>query len=139
MKTCKRTVAIALVLIMLFCLLSPLTVQANNASIFSNEILPTTIFTIDDNGLAEFSCNYVGIQGVTTRIEITVQMQKKTLLWWSDVEYGRYFFEKNDYQCAFWTSKQLSKSGKYRIVVDYTVYGTNGSADTITVEKEASY
>lgn len=139
MKMRKKIVAFTMAFAILFGL--AVSVFANNGITPRYNNLNNTFdeFDIDSDGLATFTVMCKGIQGVTTRIEITVQIQKKTLLWWNDVDGGRYFFERNDYQCSFWTNKQLSKSGKYRIVVDYTVYGTNGSADTVTSQKEASY
>ncbi len=139
MKLCKKMVAIILTIAFLFAL--SISVFANNeiAPYYNNVADKETVFTINSDGLAEIRYVCKGFQGVTTRIEISSQIQKKTLWWWNDVDGGSYFFEKDSYECEFWHNKQLSKSGTYRLVVTYTVYGTGGAADVINSEVEASY
>ena len=64
-----------------------------DSSINGNEIQPYYSYTSsikatlsDLNGKAVCTGNVTGYNGTTTKIKITMTLQKKTLLWWSEVE-----------------------------------------------------
>lgn len=138
MKFGRKMTALTLAMLFMFMLvISSIAQEKQIMPRYDSE--PTTTFSIDSDGLATMTYVCKGVEGVTTRIEISSQIQKKTLWWWNDVDGGSYFFEKDSYECAFWNTKQLSKSGTYRLVVTYTVYGTGGATDVINSEVEASY
>ena len=74
------------------------------------------------------SCSAIGYTGITTKVEITATLEKKVLLWWSDVQTwsGVYY----SYQGRI--DKELSvASGKYRVKAVYKVY-SGSSYETIT-------
>ena len=139
MKFCKKILTLTLATLFMFMLVIPSIAQEKEVAPVSDEFPHYATLSIDSNGLASMDYYCKGVEGVTTRIEISSQIQKKTLWWWNDVDGGSYFFEKDSYECTFWNTKQLSKSGTYRLVVTYTVYGTGGAADVINSQVEASY
>ncbi len=99
------------------------------------EILPLYDYTNNfgetlsiSNGTATCKASLIGISGTTSKVVIKMTLQKKTLLWWSEVEtwsatYDTYYGTLNK-------SVEV-KSGTYRVKAVYTVY--SGSAnETIT-------
>lgn len=95
----------------------------------------TASLKISNSGTATCYSTITGYPNLTTKIKLTMYLEKKTLWWWSE--------ETN------WTStvkgyyNSLSKnysvtSGTYRLRVVYTVY-SNSSSETITgYSKEVS-
>jgi len=110
----------------------------NNASTVSGN------FSINANGLATITYNYIGIPNVTTKAVITSYLEKKTLgLFWRRVDIGTTDDEwvdtinKSSYSGN--RTHQLSSTGKYRVTIIYTIYGSGGSADEIMKQYEVSY
>ena len=105
----------------------------NGADVFSS-------FYISSDGIAEVNCEVIGCAGLTTGITIEIQLQRKGLLWWSDVD-GGYWSDSftGDYG-GMLCGKELEKTGKYRAVFTVTVSGTGGAddviEDTLTYEYE---
>ena len=99
-----------------------------------------TGFSISANGTAYITCIVRGTDGLTTDITIEVQLQRKTLLWWSDVDGGYWSDSFSDTYGSISDSIQLTKTGKYRAVFTVTVSGTGGAddviEDTLTYEYE---
>ncbi len=120
--------------------------------VFADEITPyynntSTVsgnFSINDNGLANIKYQYIGISDITTKAVITSYLEKKTLgLFWRRVDIGTTDDEwvdtinKSSYSGS--RTHQLSSTGKYRVTIIYTIYGSGGSADEITKQYEATY
>lgn len=97
-------------------------------------------FGINSYGHATIGVSYYGYQGITTGGSITIQMQKKFLgLFWRDVE-GKYWeLSSNQVNYSYQNVVQLSDTGKYRIVVNFTIYGTGGAADQFEKTAEAEW
>ena len=97
-------------------------------------------FGITSNGLAAVSCAVDGTPGITQGFTVEVQIQRKGLLWWSDVDGGYWLESYSGYSDMFSDSIQLEKTGKYRAVFTVTVSGTGGAddviEDTLTYEYE---
>ena len=96
-------------------------------------------FYINSDGLATVSYTCIGYRGVTTNIVVDIQLQKKVLWWWNDVDGATFTDQSSEYYCTNEHSYQLSKSGTYKAIITYTVYGSGGAADVITRELEDSY
>ncbi len=79
-------------------------------------------------GTASCKASLTGYSGTTSKIEITMTLQKKTLLWWSNVESwtGTY----NTYYGSLTKSKAVD-SGTYRVKAVYKVY-SGSKSETIT-------
>lgn len=80
------------------------------------------------NGKASCVADVTGYSGTTTKIEITMTLQKKTLLWWSTTETWT-----ATYNTFYGTlTKSISvDSGTYRVKAVYKVY--SGSNKIISV------
>ena len=78
---------------------------------------------INSDGKAKCCGIVEGYNGITTKIVLTVTLQKKTLLWWSDVQ--EWTITANDYFAAI-TKTVTVDSGTHRVKSVATVYsGTN--------------
>lgn len=94
-------------------------------------------FYIDSYGQATVACRVMGQTNVTTGISIEIQIQRKTLLWWSDVDGGYWSDYFSGHLGSMVCGKELTKTGKYRAVFTITVSGTGGADDV--VEKTLTY
>ena len=96
------------------------------------------------NGNANVIIFYQGYDGITEGATITTKIQKRFLLvFWTDVDIGMPNNEWVDQSTATSYSNShsvaLSSTGTYRAIVSFTVYGSGGSPDTATIEKQAVY
>lgn len=67
-----------------------------------------------------------GYSGITTKIVLTMTLQKKGLLWWSKTQ--EWTTTVNSYQATL--SKTVAvESGKYRVKVEATVYSGSNSEE----------
>lgn len=136
----SRIISFVMLVIMLFAMAIP-TMATDNAIMprYNNTSTTEAVFIIDDNGLATISYTCLGYEGITTRIVVETKIQKKFLWWWNDVDGASWTDESNKDYCAYDHSIQLTKSGTYRAVITYNVYGSGGEADVITAEIEKKY
>lgn len=81
------------------------------------------------NGKAVCNANVIGYNGTTTKIKITMTLQKKTLLWWSTVD--EWTTTVNSYQAVFSKTRAVN-SGKHRVKVCAIVYSGSNS-ETINI------
>ncbi|MBO5020414.1 MAG: hypothetical protein J6D52_07100 [Clostridia bacterium] len=107
-----------------------------DSSINGNEIQPYYSYTSsikatlsDLNGKAVCTGNVTGYNGTTTKIKITMTLQKKTLLWWSEVE--EWTTTVSSYKTTLEKTATVD-SGKHRVKVEAIVYSGSDS-ETITV------
>ena len=106
---------------------------------FNNTIQVTTHFNIESNGLAVATYSFIGYTGIATKVVINSKIEKKFLWWWNDVDGAEWTIEVENDVYAGNHTHQLTKSGTYRLVYEYTVYGTGGSADVISSSIEREY
>ena len=118
----------------------------------SNEIMPlynnvssaNSTMSINSNGKMTITYRYTGYSSTTTKAVITTYIQKRVLgLFWTKVDIGesdnQWVDTITNYKYSGSRTFQLSASGTYRVTIVYKIYGTGGSADTITSEIEDSY
>lgn len=92
-----------------------------------------TSYTVQDiyvsNG--QIACEGVveGYSWMTTKITITIYLEKKTLFWWS--EQNSWTWTYNTYRGDLVGKTALPSSGTYRTKAVYTVY-SGSSSETIT-------
>ncbi len=143
MKTTKKFISLILVIFVLSVSIIPVYAVENEITPYYNNTATTeTGFYIDENGVAWVSAMYAGYS-YTTFACIQIKIEKRVLFWWEDVENG---WTDNTYVTELWGqdnfvnySLQLSKKGKYRATVTYTVNGTGGDSDIITSVLEYEY
>lgn len=137
----KKGISMLLVMALLFCFgfLS----KAEEPSVPVNEIIDGNESEIQplydytnrysetlsiSNGTASCNATLTGISGTATKVVIKMTLQKKTLLWWSEVETWSATY--NTYYGSLSKSAAV-KSGTYRIKAVYTVYsGSNSESIT---------
>ena len=76
-------------------------------------------------GNARCTAKLTGVSGKTTKVTITMTLEKKILFWWSEKETWTQTFNSS----IGTLSKTYSgaDSGTYRITAEYIAYGTSGS------------
>lgn len=101
-----------------------------SAETTENQVQPRYSYTniisatlANSSGKALCIGNVTGYNGTTTKIVVTMTLQKKTLLWWSEVK--EWTITANTYYCDI--SKTVSvDSGTHRVKVEAKVYaGSN--------------
>ena len=136
----KRIITLALLAIMLFAMAAPSFATDNGVMPCLNNTSSTeAVFVITDDGEAIVSCSCVGYEGITSRIIIEIKIQKRVLWWWNNVDGASWTDETTQDYLHVEHSTQLSKSGTYRAVIAYTVYGSGGEADAFTDKIEKKY
>lgn len=136
----KKITTILLVIVILCTMI--ISVQASENEVmprFNNTMQVTTLFNIESNGLAVATYSFYGYAGITTKVVISSKIEKKFLWWWNDVDGAEWVIEVEDDDYAGNHTHQLTKSGTYRLVYEYTVYGTGGDPDVISSNIEREY
>lgn len=88
------------------------------------------------SGTATCKATLAGISGTTTKVVIKMTLQKKTLLWWSEVE--TWSTTSNTYYGTL-TKTAAVKSGTYRVKAVYTVYSGSNSESITDYSAQKSY
>ena len=133
---------LSLLLTVVFCVVLVLPIYATNEGImpcYNNTTSAIVQFTISDTGLARVTCGYNGYYGSTTNATVTCKIEKRTLFWWSDVDGAEWTDYLEGSSSSIQYAIQLTKSGRYRLTYEITVYGSGGAPDVITGEIEKEY
>ena len=117
---------------------------AKAAIMYNNTISTSTYGSVSGSGLMIVDIGYDGIQGVTTRGEITTYIEKRFLgIFWTRVNIGQTDNQWADtiynYRYSGSHSHQLTSTGTYRATVTYKIYGTGGDPDEITSQVTVTY
>ena len=137
-KKATRALSLSIVMIMLLAVVIPVFAAENGITPrFNNTNTTNAVFAIDDNDVGTVSYTCMGYEGITSRIVVETKIQKKFLFWWNDVDGAAWTDEASTYYCKNSHSAQL-KSGKYKAIITYTVYGSGGATDVIETEIEKS-
>ena len=145
MKTFIKRSALALMaLLMLAMSVFVSTRKTEAATTYNNATDADLSASISSNGLLNVSLSVMGIKGITTRIETALYVEKRILgLFWKRVNIGCtdnvwYDSTTNIYYNSVF-SHSLSSGGTYRITVTYTVSGSGGASDIITMTNTVTY
>lgn len=144
-KELKRVMAIVMTMCLMIASFS--TASADDYEImplYNNTVSTLTNMSINSSGKMTITYKYTGISGTTTKAVITTYIEKRTLgIFWSRVDIGTTDDEWVDTisKTSYTGSRtyQLSSSGTYRVNVEYKIYGSGGSADTINYQGTDSY
>lgn len=134
---------LSVVMVIVLCCSLGLTANAQSISTSDSSVQPrydytSTISTtlVNSNGKASCNTTVKGYSGITTKIKITMILQKKTLLWWSEAE--TWTVTANDYIASL--SKTASvNSGKYRIKAEIVVYSGSASESITKYSSEKEF
>ena len=133
----KKTTALILVVLSIVSLFS-ITVVAVEPR-WNNAASAFTALTINNSGKATISFNCLGIGNVTTGITAETKLERKWGILWLDVDGAEWIDSTNSGTLSKTYYFQLSKTGTYRATTKFTVSGTGGSNDSITVRSEYTY
>lgn len=133
-------------------LICMVTVSLSSTKVYGSEIMPrynnvynaTSTSSVNDNGTLTIKYYYSGISGTTSKAIITTYIEKQFLFFfWTRVDIGTSNNEwtqtVNNYKYSGSRTFSLPSTGTYRTTVIYEVYGSGGSADTITFQNEITY
>ena len=98
---------------------------------YNNVASVINYFEITSDGTAYVDTSFIGTLGITTGATVEIQLQRKGLLWWSDVDGGYWYDSFTSYYGSMSGGIQLEKTGKYRAIFTVTVSGTGGADDVI--------
>lgn len=144
----KRGISLLMVLILLL---------GFSISSYADPVIPTDKIVAEDNsviqplydyitnygtslsissGTAKCNASLSGKNGTTTKIVVKMTLQKKTLLWWSEVETWSATY--NTY-CGTLSKSTTVDSGTYRVKVVYTVYSGSNSESITDYSSQYKY
>ena len=89
------------------------------------------MFTISTSGAASVKATYMGYPNITTGANIKITIQKRFLFFWFDVDGGEWDDDLTGWNNSTTHSLDLTSTGSYRAVFEYTVYGSGGDPDEI--------
>lgn len=100
--------------------------------------------SVSSTGVMTVFNSFSGDASVFSKAVITTYIEKRVLgIFWSKVDIGQ---TNDEWVDTIYTNVysgthnfQLESKGTYKVTVEYVVYGSGGSADTITKEIEKSY
>ena len=120
---------------------NPVNLSANNAVSprLDNGASVNTAFSVSSNGVAQIILDYSGNEQITAGAKITTQLQKRFLLvFWTDVDGGYWVDESSE--SSYTAVHTLSvATGTYRVQVEYLLYGTDGTVETVNDEAQYTY
>ena len=139
-------------LLSLTLLICMVTVSLSSAKVYGSEIMPrynnvlaaSATTSINNSGTININYYCAGIPDTTSKIVLTTYIEKQFLfIFWTRVDIG---VTNNEWIQTIYNSKyngsrtfDLPSTGTYRTTVIYEVYGSGGSADTITCQDEITY
>lgn len=142
-KSISFVLASVLLLLIVFVPAKATTIE-DVSPFYNNVISVSSNASISSTGVLKVTNSYTGDSSVTTKAIITTYIEKKILgIFWSRVDINQTNDEWVDtiynYKYSGSHSIQLPSTGTYRVTVEYVIYGTGGSADTITKEIQKTY
>ncbi len=111
---------------------------SNDSSVQPRYSYTSSISTTLTNSSGKATCGTVvkGYSGTTTKIKVTMTLQKKTLFWWSEAE--TWTTTVNDYYLSFYKTVSVN-SGKYRVKADIVVYSGSASESITHYSSEKEF
>ena len=106
---------------------------------WNNAASATVALHINSSGEASIGYNCAGISGITSEITAETKLERKWGILWLDVDGAEWIDTTTKSYLTKNHTFQLSKTGTYRATTKFTVSGTGGSNDSITVRSEYTY
>ena len=118
--------------------------STNAATTYNNTTRTSLCCNVASNGSLYAELGVTGIKGKTSRIEVELYVEKRVLgIFWSRVNIG---YEDNVWRDSIngyiydnTFSTPLSSTGTYRVTATFTVSGSGGSNDVITMTDTVTY
>ena len=140
----KRGLCLILMLCTVFVTLGVYCKTAKAATTYNNTSSAWAGSYVDSNGQLRTDMILGGYKGVTTLIEADLYLEKRFLgIIWIRVNIGYpnnvWHDSTTSYIYSNYFTHQLSSTGTYRVTVTYTVSGTGGTPDVITITDTVTY
>lgn len=145
MKTKIKKSVTLLMLICILCMSITSPSRSAKAAMTYNNTMNANLFAnVTSGGCLNATLNVMGINGKTNRIDVSLYVEKRILgLFWIKVNIGCdnniWTDSTTNYYYSGSFSKNLTSTGTYRITVTYTVSGSGGPSDVITLTDTVSY
>lgn len=120
---------------------NPVNASANSIAspYLNNGASVNTSLSVNSNGVAQIILKYSGDEQNTAGGKITTQLQKRFLLvFWTDVD-GGYWVDESSESSYTAVHTLAVATGTYRVQVEYLLYGTDGSVETVNDEVQYTY
>ena len=145
-KTMKKitTLFFAILLIATMCLTSVTTFASEGGTNENEGIMPCldhtfnyySSFTASSDG-GNVTITYRG-ESTFLRADVTVKIEKRNLLvFWKDIY--EFSVSSTDVNASIYRLCPLDGSGNYRATITLTIYGTDGSSDSVTETIKSDY
>ena len=118
---------------------SVMSLVVHAAVTYNNTVDTNSRLTISSSGTATVKASYTGYQNVTTGANVVIVIQKKLPLVWFPVANGSWEDDLTGWKNSVTHTLDLSTTGKYRAVFQYTVSGSGGTADVIQETEYCDY
>lgn len=133
---CKKIISVVLCVAMLFSFSIIASAEDAGVAPAYNYTVNATTSLFYSNGTFYCDASLDGYSDRTTKIEITVTLQKKGLLWWNKVESWSGTF--NNYYGSLSKSYATTTSGKYRVKGEFVAYSGSDSESITNYTTERS-
>ena len=118
--------------------------KAEAAIMYNNTISASLDCSVNVNGVLSAVLHVTGIKGTTSSISVELYVEKRVLgIFWKKVDIGctnniwTDSTTNSTYSHVF--SHALTSTGTYRVTVTYTVSGSGGTDDVITIRDTVTY
>ena len=138
-KSIKRITGFIAFTALLLAVLTIAMLTVGAATTYNNTNHVSSEFTISSSGTATVKASYTGYQNVTTGANVVIVIQKKMPLVWFPVANGYWEDDLTGWKNSVTHTVDLSTTGKYRAVFQYTVSGSGGASDVIQETEYCNY
>ena len=135
----KQKISLILSLVLICMFIFQTIAFASDVSTYNNNTGTVSLtFTISNVGKAVVTYGYTGYTGIATGATINILIEKRNLLFfWAEVLTDTITI--NAEYCLDELVFHLTEKGTYRCTVTYTVSGTAGPDDVLTMQDTASW
>lgn len=133
----KKAISIVLVVLSIVSILGITAVAVEPR--WNNTAAANVSLDINSSGKATVVFNCAGINGKTTQMTAETKLERKWGILWLDVDNAEWIDTTTNVIFSKTHTFQLGKTGTYRATTKFTVSGTGGSNDSITVRSEDTY
>lgn len=143
-KTINRILALSLAFLTLFAGIVLPAEKALADERYNNTNRAVISCSINSSGSMAVNMDVIGKKGITTKISTELYVEKKVLgIFWTKIDIDSpnniWTDTVNSYMYSRVFSKQLAANGTYRVTVKFTISGSGGANDIITLTDTKTY
>lgn len=139
-KKTKRVVALFLVLLLALPGFTSFASATETTPYYNNIVTASSVATVSGSGYLEITNQYMGQPGSIDHVVIETKVEKQSFgIFWPDVDGGTWTDTLYKETYAGSHGVQLPERGTYRVTVEFTAYGKDGTKDNIRREYRKEY